>query len=412
MKAERATRLWSALLFLLAIPLARGAGVTVITHGYAGNVDGWVNGMAAQIPNYHFFPGASSTTYKLSILFNGVSYSYQWARLRGASPPAADSGEIIVELDWSDEAGGVSANSDESTYDVAIAASTVLLMTNGIPELGGHALTEFPIHLIGHSRGGSLVNEMSRVLGTQGVWVDHLTTLDPHPFNNDGNSDLFFPTDATAYSTYPTVLYRANYWQDFSDFDPNGEQVFGAYNRHLTSLSGGYGSPHSNVHLWYHGTVDERNPADDTEAQITTTEFNAWYVPNESYGFNAGFLWGLIGGGDRTSTNRPVSGGYAIRDGLNQAWDFGAGSSANRNSLTSNNGSWPDVIKFDFFGTNSVALGNSVSNMYYFQFGHRQRQCDGRFISIRRNPTMATAAVVSQAETGTGQRRPFKDGFL
>ena len=71
MKANLATRFLSAVLFLLAIPLANGAGVTVITHGLNGNGDGWVTGMASQVTNYATFPGTSFTIYKLYYYYSG-----------------------------------------------------------------------------------------------------------------------------------------------------------------------------------------------------------------------------------------------------------------------------------------------------------------------------------------------------
>ncbi len=164
---------------------ASGAGVTIITHGLYGDIDDWVISMAERIAKYPLFPGKRSTCYKLYFIPNGTGYNATWIRLSGDRPLETDSGEILIKLDWRQL-----ANNRFSTRQVAGAVVSSLLQTNFISELGGHAIAELPLHLIGHSRGGSLVCEVSRLLGESGVWVDHLTTLDPHPLNNDGFSDF------------------------------------------------------------------------------------------------------------------------------------------------------------------------------------------------------------------------------
>ena len=327
--------LW-VLLWICAPGPCSGTGVTIITHGHSGNVDGWVTGMANRITNYARFPGTNSTIYRISVTRSGSSYFFSTTRTSGGSPTNTDSGEIIVKLDWRTLAEGFFP---DDTYEVGAPTSLALQQTNLIAELGGHALTEFPLHLIGHSRGGSLVSEISRDLGTNGVWVDHVTTLDPHPLNNDDFSDPIFAVDAPVHS-YVNVLFHDNYWQDIQGY-PQGEPVAGAYVRKLYSLGGGYGagSEHSNVHLRYHGTIDWRSPAGDTEASIASTQRTNWWVADENQGILAGFNYSRIGGGDRLSPEQPVGQGFpAIREGYNQTWDLGAGTAANRTALPSNSG--------------------------------------------------------------------------
>lgn len=356
------------MLFLLGLVIvgrswAWGAGVTIITHGLNGSIDGWVLAMAGRMEEYYRFPGTGFTCYEIYFTQTNSIYTPTWRRLAGLPAPSTDSGEIVVKLDWRQL-----ANNSYSTYEVAAAVVPRLLQTNFIAELNGHALAELPLHLIGHSRGGSLVCEMSRLLGTNGVWVDHLTTLDPHPLNNDGFFDFPYTVVDASAQTYETVLFHDNYYQTLNVI-AYGEPVAGAYIRKLTNLNGGYGgltASHSDVHLWYHGTADLRVPADDTEATITAAERQSWWTAAENFGVTAGFYYSRIGGGDRFSEARPAGAGTGrVRDGYNQIWDFGAGTANNRIFLPANNGNWPNVLRLNLTGTNLMAHGQSNTMTFF-----------------------------------------------
>jgi hypothetical protein len=425
--------LFGALLFLIGFisHSTRAAGVTIITHGYEddSSFPTWVAAMADQLPTYfnYRYPNLNSnfTTYTLTLSYNGSSYLFSSSRTNGAPPSATESGEIVVELDWSSLSGDL-FDSYASTYNVGWAVSQVLMLTNAIPELNGHALTEFPIHLIGHSRGGSLISQISHVLGTNGVWVDHLTTLDPYPINNDGNED--FPAtvvDAPANETYINVLFADNYWQDLGLGaylgDPDGESVSGAYVRQLYNLSGGYWNvsavdapDHSNVHLWYHGTIDLNVPASDGSASITSVERTNWWVNYEQEGTNAGFEYSLIGGGNRISTDEPVGQGFsAIVDGYNQNWDLGAGIlNPNRTALPSNNGTWPNIIKFNVNETNVFVAGNLISTSLYYQYAGTSNLTLQIYYDNGFNPYNSNSVLVAQLQppgTGSGSVYHYSD---
>ena len=257
--------------------------------------------------------------------------------------------------------------------------------TNFIKELGGHALVEFPLHLVGHSRGGSLMSQISLLLGTNGIWVDQLSTLDPHPLNNDGfDLDfLLYPAVDAPVHTYQNVLFHDN---DFGTINPlvHGESVAGAHVRQLTVLEGGYTDAesqapyHSDVHLWYQGTVDLNTPAsyleDGNTITITPAIRTNWWEAYENEGFNAGFYYSLIGRGDRLRADEPLGPSQpAIRDGYNQWWDLGAGVSSNRTVLPSNNGDWPNLIRLERLDTNQVTQGQSASLKFFIngRAGHQ-----------------------------------------
>ena len=415
--------LFGALLLLNAfIPHStKAAGVTIITHGFEDDTSfpTWVAAMADQMPTYFHdrFPGVNTnfTTYRLVITHSGSSYYFSSSRTNGSSPFTTGAGEIVIELDWSSLSGHLS-DSYASTYNVGWAVSQILMLTNAIAELNGHPLTDFPIHLIGHSRGGSLIAQISKVLGTNGIWVDHLTTLDPYPFNNDGNIDPALYVDASADKTYANVLFADNYWQDLglgAPLDPDGEPVSGAYMRQLTDLVGGYNdvdlfsSYHSNVHLWYHGTIDFDAVASDGSASVASTERQNWWVNSEDEGLISGFYYSLIGGGNRMSTVEPVGQGFsAIVDGYNQWWDLGAGIlNPNRTILPSNNGTWPNIIKFDVIGTNIVTAGNLISTKLYYQYGGSSNLTTQIYFDQDFNPYNSNSVPVLSLQpptTGTG----------
>ncbi len=334
--------------------------MTVITHGFNGNVTDWIIPLAGRIPAFASFPGATFSCYEIAITRNGSGqYVAAATFLGGVAPMESDSGEILIKLDWSTLAG----ISGASSTTVANAAVGALLSGSLIPELGGRPLAELPLHLVGHSRGGSVATEMARLLGAQGVWVDQVTTLDPRPVTELGDAGV---------TTYANVLFADNYWQTLGDglFVPNGQSVFGAYNRKLTSLNGGYSSSHSDVHLWYHGTVDLATPATDTQATINASQRTAWWTSTESAGAATGFRYSAIGGGDRLSSADPGGvGNGRIGDGFNRSWDLGGGVASNRTALPVNSGLWPNGIRGVRVGAGSVPASGAFDLTLYRQSG-------------------------------------------
>lgn len=395
------------LVFLIGIPRAGNcAGVTIITHGYTDDfvLPKWNLGMAEAIANYFRFPDTNLVCYEVSAEYVS-GYRVTQRKLAGAPLTSGFSGEIVIKLDWTDLNGAVSP---ESTIDVAALVVPRLLQPGFIPDLGNRALVELPIHLIGHSRGGSLVCEMSKLLGQEGVWVDHVSTLDPHPVNNDGNIDppFLFTQDAPLRS-YDNVLFADNYFQEFGGY-PHGQFMPSAYNRRFTSLPNGYPSAHSDTHLWYHSTIDLNNPAYDGEASLAAADRSSWFASYEQSGSRAGYYYSRIGRGDRLSANEPAGAGSdRPAYGYNQRWNLGAGVSANRTALPSNNGNWPNLIKFNLAlaGTNLIAHGQSnyVSISYQWAKPAGSNALVSIYLDNDFNPYNGNEKVVEQfAVPGTG----------
>jgi pimeloyl-ACP methyl ester carboxylesterase len=331
---------------------ARAAGVTLITHGNSGNTDGWVTGMANALSQRL---GGNVPIYRINVTSSGGGFTNTLAKISGATPTLTATGEIIVMLDWR-----TLANGSYSTYQVANSVAPVLAQTNLITELNGHALTEFPLHILGHSRGGSLVCELSQRLGELGLWVDQVTALDAYPLGIDAPA-----------TGYENVLFAESYYQtDYWLFD--GQVIPNSHWRRQTVEAGGYAFPvnwHSDVHLWYHGTIDLNPTASDTEESFTSSMRDTWWTAAEQKGTNAGFIYSRLGGGNRYVTNRPNgSNSSQVRDGINRNFELGLGVAPNRTTLMFNTGDWPNVIRLDLLSTNPVPQGSDAQLRIYYQW--------------------------------------------
>ena len=337
--------------------------MTIITHGFSGNASGWVQQMAGEIAGYDRFPGTNVICYQIRASYGG-GFVVTATKLAGGNPTNDLAAEIVIKLDWGDLAGFFN---QYDTYEVAEAVAPRLLQPGFIPDLGGRALAELPLHLIGHSRGASLACEISRLLGTNGVWVDHITALDPHPVNEDGNSDPLFVADAPL-RVYDNVFFADNYYQTFGGY-PSGQSMPNAYNRQLTALPGGYTSAHSDTHLWYHSTIDVSEEAYDSEAYLYATNRAGWFAAYEINGSRAGFHYSRLGGGDRFSADQPLGAGTdRPQRGINRRWDFGVTGAVNRTVLSANNGGWPNVIKMNLAGPSAMRQGQTNAVSIYYQW--------------------------------------------
>jgi hypothetical protein len=127
-------------------------------------------------------------TYRLR--FNG-DRSLEAERIDGTSPLENPTGDVFLLLDWNPYSGDLNpfTGGTESTTAIGPLVADGLLSPFLHPEFGG-PVARWPLHLVGFSRGGSLVCEISKRLGERSVVVDHLTILDPHPNNNDGFGTL------------------------------------------------------------------------------------------------------------------------------------------------------------------------------------------------------------------------------
>lgn len=342
------------------------SGVTLITHGFGDSVDGWVGTMQDAVADRMAArPDASSVvTADLHVTDPGLPLGDLESAFQDVSGSldSADSGEIVLALDWSDLAGTLnpftglweSVETLNAPTRVAEVVADVLLQPGSLPGFSG-ALAQLPIHLIGHSRGGALVSELGRVLGQSGVWVDQVTTLDPHPVDDIREPVPGADLGDAAINPSENVVVWDNYWRQpyvlgvpfiLGNPDVVGEPIDEAISIELSEsvLSGeGYLLEHSDVHLWYHGTIDTSGSIDDGFEDVP--EAAGWYVnahpTRDSAGFNL----------SRTGGRQPGPAGIESR----------FGGSADRASVARSGAQWPNVGMVDLVGGQRVIASGATA---------------------------------------------------
>ncbi len=303
------------------------AGVTLLAHGNDGNIDGWVATAAEDIAAR---AGGSdyASIYTMAVTASGANLAVTSFGPTGGQKDYRQTlrGELIVQLDWS-----TVSNASHSTGEVAAVVSNYLLSAHAdVPPLA-----QLPLHFIGHSRGASLITALAQDLGRAGVWVDQVTSLDPHPV--DGKNDFFGADFGDApMATYDNVAFADDYWRtdgNANNFDFDGEPVAGTHQGDLNaSVQQSFiGAAHIAVPAYYVGTIDT-NSNDGGDHPV----LNDWYgnsIAKPARGAT-GFAFSRIGGAARPSDGLcTLLGGSAPRTEAGQSaaqWANGFGIAASR----------------------------------------------------------------------------------
>jgi hypothetical protein len=350
------------------------AGMTLIAHGVA-ETDGlpaWTTAMRQAIEARI---GASAVA-TLPFLFNqptdGSDPTITNLAL-GQLLQTTTHAEAVGVLDWADASNEYISDTNIFTstsvaigmFDLFIAADPL----NGFDE----PIAELPIHLIGHGRGASLVSELARLLGEQGIWVDQITLLDPHPLTSQDPFVELFEIDA-GIQAFSNVAFVDDYYRFGTA--PDGEPAVGAWNVDLTGLPG---IGHEPVHTWYHGTAD----LTDTFVPSGETVNSAWYGTGAIRARDQNG-WGVsrLGGTDRAAS--------PMNTGLSST--FGGGATRS-NPAIAGAGQWPNVADVRLSGGNALRAGQLVQ--VNFRFGDRDSGATVEFyLDTDENPYNAGAQLM------------------
>ncbi|MBX3380025.1 MAG: hypothetical protein KF805_08005 [Phycisphaeraceae bacterium] len=353
-----------------AIPaFAHAGGVTIVTHGFNANMT-WVNAMADAIAGRIGTPGIDVTRVNLVVTQSSGNLVVSMSPILVAPEATFTSGEFVVGLDWTAIDSFAAASRNPTPEDIQDSVPTQNVAAAVFQYLqtwsyGGKPILAHPVHLAGHSRGAVLMASLATNLGQRGIYVDHLTTLDPYNVALFGDAAPVVPS---------SVVFADNIWQD-SAF-PSGKSLPGAFNQHL-GLLGTTSNNHSYMHTYYFGTID---PSATGDGECAGCIDPVWYTQDVDLHtrMQSGFWYSRIAGGDRAGAQAAAGllstlGGTAV---------VGAGG---RTAVTVTQPAWPNIFRVE---TGSLAIAQNQANFTAFDY-----QASGASVQVKvfaaddRNPS-------------------------
>lgn len=347
---KRVTPYLACALAGLTLPhAALAGGLTIVTHGFNANMT-WVDAMANAIAGRIGTPGVDVTRVNLVVTQSAGNLVVSMAPVAVAPEATFTSGEFVVGLDWTAIDSFAAASREPTPQEIQDSVPTQNVADAVFAHLqswvaGGKPVISHPVHLVGHSRGAVLMASLAHDFGQRGIYVDHLTTLDPY------NVSLFGDAAPTVAST---VVFADNIWQNIAF--PSGKSLPGAFNQQLGQL-GSASNNHSLIHTYYFGTIDTAATGDgDCTGCINPT----WYTQDVDLHARAqsGFWYSRIAGGDRAGAQAAAG----LLSSLGGNATIGSGG---RQAVTITQPAWPNVFRVQ---TDSLSITANQPNFTEFDY--------------------------------------------
>lgn len=318
---------------------------TVITHGFSADGKGaWVEAMAAAVLAR---AGGDGAVYRYADDVGGL------VRVPEAGGNGSSRNSVIV-FNWAAESASVA---EGPNWRYAQAAGDVMYaVLRGPSYVAGSSgpadlASGRRVHLLGHSRGACVVSEAARRFAAAGIPIDQMTTFDPHPVNGtlDARYDLDWGDPVP--QRWSNVAWADNFWRAdggglVNGLDFDGIPLQNVLNLQLSESTlncCAYSLSHSDVHLWYHGTIDLAAGASNGEQAITAQMRSSWWPQGAA---QSGFFRSAIAGGARPAIppgvdppagSAPLLWNGGFESGSRSGWSGHGGSGA---TLASASGNW------------------------------------------------------------------------